>query len=124
MRFGIFGLALLGAAVTAAPAQSADAGSPRAIVVLPAVGCKTPEAYNGAARLTAQRSDPSFGPMLRDYLERHGCVGLQTGEIVAIRKSGTFEGGRFVQLRRDPDGHQQHRDGPPIYWTVPEAIGR
>jgi len=120
----IFGLALRFVPVALALAQSAGAEDPRAKVVLPAVGCKTPEAYNDAVRLTQQRSDPDSRSMLRDYLERHGCVGLQTGETVAIIKSGTFEGGRFVQLRRDPDRHQQSRGGPPIYWTVPEAIGQ
>jgi hypothetical protein len=75
-------------------------------------------------RLTQPRSDPESRSMLRDYLERHGCVGFRTGETVAIVKSGTFEGGRFVQLRRDPDGRQQNRGGPPIYWTAPEAIGQ
>jgi hypothetical protein len=62
--------------------------------------------------------------MLRDYLERHGCVGFRTGEIVAIRKSATVEGARFVQLRRDPDGHQRTKGGPRIYWTAAQAIGQ
>jgi hypothetical protein len=121
-----FWFAVLFAAVGPAlvsPAQSADARSSRATIALPAVGCKTPEAYNEAVRLTQQRSDPSFRPTLRDYLERHRCVGFRKGEVVAVRKSGTFEGGRFIQLLRDPDRRQQQRNGPPIYWTVPEAIG-
>ena len=106
------------------PARGADPGGPRATVVLPAVACKTPEAYNEAARLTRQRTDAGSRPMLLDYLDRHRCVGLQTGETVTIVKSGTFEGGRFVQLRRGPDGQRQNRSEPPIYWTVPEAIGQ
>ena len=119
-----FGLTLLLAAIAVALAQSADAKSPRATMVLPAVGCKTPENYIEAVRLTGQRSDPGFGQMLRDYLERHGCVGFRTGEIVAIRKSATVEGERFVQLRRDPDGHQRTKGGPRIYWTAAQAIGQ
>src|SRR5712672_3722720 len=116
-----FWFAVLFAAVGRAlvsPAQSADAQSPRATIALPAVGCKTPEAYNEAVRLTQQRSDPSFRPTLRDYLERHGCVGFRKGEVVAVRKAGTFEGGRFIQLLRDPGRRQQQGNGPPIYWTV------
>jgi hypothetical protein len=119
-----FRLAVLFAAIALAPAQSAGAESARATMVLPAVGCKTPEDYIEAVRLTGQRSDPGSGAMLRDYLERHGCVGFRTGEVVAIRKSATVEGERFVQLRRDPDGHRQNKGGPPIYWTAAQAIGQ
>jgi hypothetical protein len=122
-----FRFALLFAAVALAPVspvQSAGTGSSRATVVLPAVACKTPEAYNEAALLTRQRTDAGSRPMLLDHFDRHGCVGLQTGETVTILKSGTFEGGRFVQLRRGPDTSRQDRRGPPIYWTVPEAIGQ
>ena len=117
-------LTVLLAAVGITLAGSAGAETRRATVVLPTVGCKTPEAYNDAARLTAQRRDPGSRGMLRDYLERHGCVGFREGETVMVRKSGTFEGGRFIQLRRDPQGPSQNRRGPQIYWTVPEAIGR
>jgi hypothetical protein len=118
-----FRLALVFAAVAPALAQSADAESARATMVLPAVGCKTPEDYIEAVRLTGQRSDPGSRQMLRDYLERHRCVGFRTGEIVAIRKTATIDGERFVQLRRDPDRRQQNTGGPPIYWTAAQAIG-
>ena len=117
-------LAVLFAAIALAPAQSAGAESARTTMVLPAVGCKTPEDYIEAVRLTGQRSDPGSGAMLRDYLERHGCVGFRTGEVVAVRKSATIDGQRFVQLRRDPDRHRQNKVGPPIYWTVAPAIGQ
>jgi len=119
-----FRLALVFAAVAPALAQGADAESTRATMVLPAVGCKTPEDYLEAVRLTGQRRDPGSREMLRDYLERHGCVGFSTGEIVAIRKTATVEGERFVQLRRDPDRRQQNTGAPPIYWTAAQAIGQ
>jgi hypothetical protein len=119
-----FGLAVLFAAIAPALVHDADAEGARATMVLPAVGCKTPEDYIEAVRLTGQRNDPGSGAMLRDYLERHGCVGFRTGEVVSVRKSATVEGERFVQLRRDPGGHQQNKGGPPIYWTVAQAIGQ
>jgi hypothetical protein len=83
----------------------------------PAVACKTPEA-NEAARLTRQRARGLA--MLLDYLDRHASE--PTGETVTIVKSGTFEGGRFVQPAAARTSRQDRR-GPPIYWTY-RAIGQ
>ena len=114
-------------------AASAGAESPRATVTLPAIGCKNPEDYTEAARLThARSSDPGSGAMLRDWLDRHGCVAFREGETVTVRKSGHFDSRlapfdkeTLLQLQRAPDARERVRGmPPPVYWTAPEAIGR
>src|SRR5262249_12666383 len=80
-------------------ALATDAGAqegPRATVVLPTVGCRNPEDYTEAARLTKSRAnDPGASAMLKDWLARHGCIGFQEGETVTVRKSAHFDNGSF-----------------------------